>query len=302
MINHDIDHDDETIRRLFAAEATHPTSPDLVTLRQATHRSLRKRRLSGAAVCVAAMLAVGAPVYLGATPFSGQGGSGTPVAGAGSTSSSPADAPTSATLQQVPPGECGVLVCARPHVGSEEQNMVRGEPLLVASHDGVDELLYATRQEGYDHRTAAPATVDVLKLGYRDNSGLTNAVWALQPGTDSTSPTGDVTRFYYSRGVVGDKDSERTLVFGYVDGTPDQITWTSDTGASGTVDGMSSTVIDGYTVFYVSVAGEGQPEASEAARNDAGFRIQSSPNDAPGLTIHTSDGFSCSLQDCAHTG
>ncbi len=138
-------------------------------------------------------------------------------------------------------------------------------------------------------------------LGYRQDGTLYRVARTLQPGHEGRSPSGDTVTMWAGR-LLGATDPDEFFVLGYVDGTPDSITWSSPDGDQGPVSNVDRSLIPGHTAFYIErPLPAGWDEPGYTQEGDA-FRI--TPGDAfpPALTIHTSDGWSCSLQDCGSVG
>jgi hypothetical protein len=121
----------------------------------------------------------------------------------------------------------------------------------------------------------------VLMLGYRQDGKMHRMAWTVQPGSDAVSPAGKTISLWDGGGRIGDRNPDTFFVVGHVDGTPAEITWSTPDGEQGTVDGMSTSVAPGHTVFYLTVP---QPEG------------------IADITFHSSDGWSCSLKDCGSVG
>ena len=284
-----IDHETQ-LERIVAADHADVPPPDLGVLTAAGRRRLRRRRaaISVAAVAAAAVLAV--PTYVVATSAGGErDASGTTVA-----SGAPAE-------------RQGCVLCRPPAAsGRTEAGALLGEPLVIGTQPGgVEEVLYAVRTDGTDLATGEQGPVDVLMLGWRQAGELQPAAWTVQPGYDGISPDGDPVRFWSSYSVQ--RRADEFLVVGYVDGAPAEVTWSTPTGDSGPVDGTSTSVINDYTVFYLTRPlpdGFEPPSYQQVPTpgGDTAFKIDPGGGFPPLLTIHTSDGWSCSLQDCGSVG
>lgn len=278
------------LRRMVADDPVPTTPPDLDALLTAGRRRVRRRRLAVGATAVAAVAAVGVPTYL----WSSGTGAGTDRV----TDDMVAAAVPTAT------GDCGQLLCGDPRQDSApERAPLAGEHWVVGRlSDGTEEVIYAATSEG--------AMVDVLMVGHREAGDLRRVAATVQPGSEGRSPDGDPVRFWTNPSLLGAEPGGDYLVVGFVEGAPEQITWSTPNGDSGPVDGVSTTVVDGYTVFYLSQPYPAGSEPRESDRDvthgkdgevvleDAGGAQDFPPN----LTIHTSDGWSCSLADCGSRG
>jgi hypothetical protein len=302
------DQDLAELHRMVSDDPLPSGQPDLASLRAAGTRRLRRRRVGAGTVALAAVAALGLPTYLLAGDDGADGPSGIDPA-----------APPPMASTDAAGLECGAVLChgsgTDRRAGTDD---LVGEPWVLSRYsDGSEEVVYAARTEGSDLATGDPAMVDVVMIGRRVDGDLYGAAAALQPGSSGQSPGGDPVRFWSNRSKLGDPDSEDYVVLGFVPGAPEQITWSTPDGDSGAVDGTSTSVLEGYTVFYVTPAlSEKQREANgdrpdpverttdggkvvELEGSYVGGRETTWP---PDLTIHTSDGWSCSLADCGSVG
>lgn len=277
------DHDTLELRRMVADEPVHPGQPDLTALVASGRRIRTRRRAVAGGVALGTGAALATPVLLLA--LSGPGGGPT-------RESLPVATEAAAT--------CGVLSCVSPDGSSRETGEVVGELEVGPLAGGATELVYVARQPGAGEWEGQ--TVDVLSAGYRLDGQLRRTAWALQPGSDGPRAP----RFWGSAGPANARPGEHDhyAVLGYVDGSPDEITWSTPDGATGAVDGVLR--LDGYTVFYVSQPmPEGAGEAPRPKREGELITLAELSGDtvlAPELTISTSDGWSCSFEDCGTTG
>jgi hypothetical protein len=247
----------------------------------------------------------------------------------GGSADTPATDPSPAALTSTPTATrsaeagpvCGVLSCVHAASSALEAGTVVDELTVGTLPGGATEVIYVARNPGAG--VWAGQTVDVLSSGYRLDGRLRRTAWALQPGTDGP----DAPRFWASPELANGRPgtNDHYAVLGYVDGSPDEITWSRPDGSTGEVDGMLR--LDGYTAFYVA-----QPMPSDyvppprATRNPDGsftFETDEGPRTirsgdkltgglqelmgnatdfSPDLTIHTSDGWSCTLRDCGTGG
>jgi hypothetical protein len=294
--------DRETIQlqRLVEADHPHPTGPDLDTLLAAGHRRLRRRRAVTGAAAVAVVAAIAVPAYVAS---GGTGERASDRLGVATSSPSSQQPSTSGT-----PG-CGVLLCADDTDAMPEKGKVVGEPWVLSEPaDGVEEVVYTARTQGVDLATGEPGEVDVLMLGTRNDGKLHRSAAVLQPGSDGVSPEGNTTSLWSNGGRLGEKDSDVFFVVGYVEGTPDEITWSTPDGDQGAVDGMDTSTTPGYTVFYLTVpkpegTGGDEPEPKPVEKDGKKYlEIGGDDSFRPDITFHSSDGWSCSLTDCGSVG
>ena len=307
------DHDTLELRRIVDSDPAHPAPPDVAGLRAAGAAQLRRRRWGAGAAALAVTAAVAAPTYLlvGTTSdtVTDPAGAGVPVAPSGP------QAPESL--------ECGVLSCIDREADEPETGTVVDSVEVGALPKGGQELLYLVRTRGVDLRTNEPGQVDVLKAGYRVDGKVYGTAWALQPGFDSASAP----RFWANPGLVGSRDggTANYVVLGYVDGAPDEITWSEPDGTTDEVDGILR--LDGYTAFYLTrpMPDDYVPPNTVTRNEDGSITIETQDGSRtvdgtgslsikemigehayegfpPDLVIHTSDGWSCSLEDCGTMG
>jgi hypothetical protein len=288
------DHDILELRRIVADDPISADHPDLPRLIRSGRRRLVRRRttMTGAALGAAAAIAVPIFVVAGGTEAPGTAADRGDVAG-----------PANQEGRVVAPrlDGCGMLSCFAPEAGTVEPGTVLGELPVGTSPGGEQEQVYVVNTDGVDLGTGQEGRVDVLKAGYRVDGELHSTVWALQPGYDGDSPV----RFWMSPGLINAPIGAggRYVVIGYVDGTPDQISWSTPDGRSGDVDGMKA--MDGYTIFYLTrpLPADYDPP-SFTRKKDGSFKVHGSTDTdfSPRLTIQTSDGWSCSLEECGSMG
>lgn len=277
------DRDTLELQRMVAHEPVHALDPDLTALVVRGRRARTRRRALTGGVALGTAAALATPALL--LTLGGPGGSATP------------DSVPVASEGAAP--ACGVLSCVSTAGSSRETGEVIAELEVGPLAEGATEVVYVARRAGAGEWEGQ--TVDVLSSGYRIDGQLRRTAWALQPGSDGPRAP----RFWGSAGPANGQAGEHDhyAVLGYVDGSPDEITWSTSDGGSGAVDGVLR--LDGYTVFYVS---QPMPEGSETPRPTregqlitlaelAGETVL-----APDLTISTSDGWSCSWEDCGTTG
>ena len=304
------DHDTRELHRIVADDPTHSGMPDLPALVEAGRRRLVRGRSMVAGAALGAAAAVVVPTLL----LAGGPGDSARDAGLGDVAGGPStSAGTTADGR-----DCGELSCIDPARDTVETGTLVGEPLVVGPlPGGGEELVYVINTEGVDLGSNEKGRVDVLKAGYRLDGELHSTVWALQPGYDGDSPP----RFWSNPGLLGAPNGtgDRYVVVGYVDGTPEEITWSSPDGRSGAVDGMQA--MDDYTIFYLTrpLPDDYEPprykrnkdgsviiDGGDGQRGDGPTSIEDLTTDGstfpPELTIHTSDGWSCSLAECGSMG
>lgn len=295
----DQDRDTLQLQRLVEADRPHPSGPDVAALLTAGHRRLRRRRAVTGAASLAAVAAIAVPAYVGS-------GLGERPADNSGVAVSPTDAPPSTSGT---PG-CGVLLCVDSTKTVVEDGELVGDPWVLSEPaDGVEEVVYTARTEGFDLATGEPGLVDVLMLGYRRGGELHRLAATVQPGFEAVSPAGETVSLWSNGGRLGEPDSDVFFVVGYVDGTPDQITWSTPDGTEGTVDGLDTATVPGRTVFYVALPrsegaqGAERPDRTQDPKSGGEVLLGgASQSSVPDLTFHSSDGWSCSLKDCGSLG
>ncbi len=285
------DHSDTLeLRRMVEADPVHPGAPDLPALIGASRRRQVRRRAAIGGTALAAVTAVVVPTLLLA------GGPGDRATDR--TEPSTADRPSAATGDDP---TCGVLSCLRDD--SRERGEVLAELPVGPIGDG-EEVVYLVRTRGVDLGTQEEGMVTVLKAGYRLGGELYSTLWGPQPGFDGRAPR----PFWYNAGYINAKAGTggHYVVVGYVDGTPDAITWSTPDGETGAVGGMQA--VGDHTIFYVhrplpdDYEPPAEPEVYEDEDGNKLLRIGDTEPFRPRLTIHTSDGWSCALAKCGSTG
>jgi hypothetical protein len=283
------DHDTLELRRIVANDPGHAGPPDLPRVVGSGRRRLARRRAIIGGTALGAVAAIVVPAVL--------------VAGGGGDRDRAGDVTAPASALPKSGAACGQLVCVDPTgrgAGQVETAEVIGEWVGNDLGNGAEEVLYVARPAGTDLSTGEPATVDVVMLGYRFEGELHRLIWSVQPGTESTSPQGNPSSFYLN--VLHDTYS----VVGFVEGTPESITWSTPVGDSGTVDGLIADALPGYTLFHLTQPLPDNFEPAEYTRKGDEFIIlgDNGGNDSfpPALTIHTSDGWSCSIRLCGAMG
>lgn len=305
------DHDTLELRRIVESDPVPATVPDLAALIGSGRRARARRRALSGGVALGAAVVVAIPLLTLTGGPTGDPVSDPSLARDVTTSAPPAPAAAAPV--------CGVLSCVDPDSTSVETGAVIDELSVNTLPNGAEEILYVARTESGG--PSADLTIDVLSAGYRDDGKIFRSVWALEPGSgDSGLP-----RFWSGPGPANGRpgDSDEYVVLGYVDGSPEAITWTTPDGEAGRADGILR--LDGYTAFYLTrplpddyvppsrvtrnADGSHTVETDEGPRTfRSGDRVRLSDllgdatEFAPDLTVHTSDGWSCSLKECATGG
>lgn len=282
------------LRRMVHDDPVAPGGPDLSAVIGSGRRTVARRRAALAGGALGAVAAIAVPAVL--------------LAGGGEATRAPDDLPVlqrpSAPAPTTIDGkDCGVLSCVDP-AASVETGTVIGDPLVVgALPGGGQELVYLINTEGTDLGTGEAAMVDVLKVGYRIDGRLFSTLWGPQPGYDGGSPI----RFWSNPGLFAARDGsgDHYVVVGYVEGSPDQISWSTPDGRTGLVNGTQ--VVEDYTLFYLTrpLPAGYEPPGKVIRGKDGSTTVDELGGGSafpPELTIHTSDGWSCSLQECGSMG
>lgn len=307
------DHDTLELRRMVDSDPVEASLPDLPDLIRSGRRIRTRRRVlgglgGGVALGAAAALAVPLLTVAGGGPADVPA-TATDTAAPASASGSPAPAET----------RCGVLSCVHAASSSVETGQVLDELTVGTLPGGATEVIYVARNPGAG--TWKGQTVEVLSSGYRLDGRLRRTAWALQPGSDGP----DAPRFWTSPELANGRpgDNDHYAVLGYVDGSPEEITWSTPDGRSGEVDGLLR--LDGYTAFYVSqpMPADYVPPPLPTKNPDGSFTIETengprtfrsgdrvssdvlmgnATDFAPDLTIRTSEGWSCTLEECGTSG
>jgi hypothetical protein len=299
---------DQDLHTLLRDHVTSTEPPFTLLPEQAVRRSRAARTRAGIGVAAMGLAAAAVVGVILVTSLPGSGPSGR----AEVATSPPASA-------QAGDDACGVLSCVRPASDTPEDGTLVRELSLGARDDGAEELLYVVRTTGAG--THAGETIDVLKAGYRYDGTVYSTVWALQPFEDGP----DAPRFWFNVGPANARAGagDHLVVLGYVGGSPREITWSTPDGSSGEVDGVLR--LDGYTAFYLTLPmpDDYVPPAKVERNDDGSITIHrqngsttipadrvtgkdlaagQSSSFRPEVTIETSDGWSCTLEDCGSTG
>ncbi|WP_244929104.1 hypothetical protein [Nocardioides sp. W7] len=313
-----IDHDTLELRRMVETDPGSANKPDLPALIRSGRRIQARRRVLGGGLALGAAAVVTVPL-LALTGGPADGPAEGPVTGTDHAQDvAPSSAPTSAPAQgTTAEPECGVLSCVEPDGKVVETGRLIDELPVHTLPSGAEEILYVAQTE--DVGDPAGRTIEVLSAGYRDDGKIVRTVWALHPVAGNT----EAPRFWSNPGHANGRpgDSDHYVVLGYVKGSPAEITWSTPDGDSGPVAGLLR--LDGYTAFYLTRPMPADyvapprvtrnPDGSYTVETDEGPRTVRSGESfdrglligdefAPDLTVHTSDGWSCTLQECGTSG
>lgn len=143
----------------------------------------------------------------------------------------------------------GIFVCERP---PREHRTPVGDVVPIGHRtDGSPEVLYAVEQPGTNFRTGHPAQVITVHAGLQRTDGLHGVSISVQPGTGPDLPIL----------MDGGTQEGRYAIVGVVEnGNYDSITWTDAAGATHPVTGLSTTIVPGWTVFWLyGTDGQGPP-------------------------------------------
>lgn len=280
------DRDTLELRSMVDHEPVQAGTPDLPALIRAGRRARTRRRVVGGGAALGAVAALTVPLLV--------------LTGGGETAGTDSERAREVPAASAPAPDCGVLWCVGPgRSGVEvEAGKLVGVLPLGGLRDGAEEIVYVARSEG----------AETLMAGYRAGGTTYRTVWAL--ATRSGDP--DAPRFWAQAGVVNREPgaSDHYVVLGYVDGSPEEITWSTPDGESGQVDGMLR--LEGYTAFYLTqpMPADYVDSLPEWSQNDDGSVTvvpgkghETRPVDfPPELRISTSDGWSCTLRECGSIG
>jgi len=273
------------MQRLVEADRPAPTAPDVPALLAAGHRRLRRRRIGAGAASLAVAAAVGLSAYAVGGGLADDGDGPTAVADV-----PPADGP-----------RCGAIACLDPGARAEREQVVGGPWVVGELAGGAGEVLYTVRTDGMDLATGDPAEVEVLTVGYELDGVLHPSARTVQPGHDGRSPAGRTVSMWANAGPVGGP-ADTVVVVGYVEGAPEEITWSTPDGQSGTVDGTDGSLVPGHTVFFATLPLPPGHEQPTYEKRGGSYRVSPGDPFPPDVTFHTSDGWSCSLADCGSIG
>lgn len=313
------DHDTLELRRMVENDPTPPAMPDLPALLVSGRRIRARRRAVGGGVALVAAALVTVPLLAWTGEFSGGSVTDTNLAqdatSAFASTSTPAQGANGAL-------ECGVLSCVDPDTSVVETGTLVDELSVGTLNDGAEEILYVAQTEGVG--AWASQKIEVLSAGYRVDGQVFRTAWALQPETSEA----EAPRFWANPGLTNGRpgDSTHYVLLGYVDGSPEKVTWSTPEGETGEVGGVLR--LDGYTAFYLTrpmpADYAAPPRATKNADGSFTFETDEGPRTvrsgdalsseerkdlmgfgttfSPDLTIHTSDGWSCTVQECGSLG
>lgn len=319
------DQDTRELSRMIADDPVHPTPPDLAALVRSGRRVRARRRAAGGTLALGAVAALVVPV-LAVAGHAGDAGGAPLRPGVASSATRAADTTSPApagTGPAIPTSGstlvCGVMSCIHPPSAIVEEGQVLDETAVGRLPGGAEEVMYVARKPGIG--AWAGEEVDVLSAGYR----LDGELWSTVAGPYLGSDPEGIPRFWLNAGPANShpSDADHYMVLGYVDGNPGTITWSEPDGASGEVDGLLR--FGEYTAFYLSRAlpADYVPPPKPTRNADGSFTVETDdaratfrsgdvirPGDlmggatplSPDLIIHTSDGWSCSLEECGAEG
>jgi hypothetical protein len=224
------------------------TRPDVASLIRRGRRLQHRRRAAYGAIGVAAVTTVTGVLVAGQGPGAGREG------GVADTSRHPTTTPHHARHSGSEdtfacPVAGGIFVCEEP---PPERYTPLGDVVPIGHRtDGSPEVLYAVEQPGVNLRTGQHGKVITVHAGLQRVDGLHGRSISVQPGTGPDLPIL----------MEGGTQQGRYAIVGVVeDGSYDAITWTDTEGATHPVTGLSSTMLPGWTVFWLyGTDGEGPP-------------------------------------------
>ncbi len=264
----------QDLPELVAHDPLPHTRPDVATLIRHGRRLQHRRRAAYGAAGVAAVATVTG--VLGVGHGLGHGREAGVAATSGPTS--PAPHHTRHSRAVTPPADLcpvtgGVFVCEQP---PREHRSPLGDVVPIGHRtDGVPEVLYAVKQPGSDLRTGQRGTVISVHAGLQRADGLHGDAIGLQPGSGPDLPIL----------MSGGTQAGRYAIAGVVEnGSYDSITWTDAVGQTHPVTGLSTTMVPGWTVFWLY-----------------GSDDQGPPYDFDKVVVHAG-ATSCALTRCAVQG
>jgi hypothetical protein len=248
------------------------TRPDVASLIGRGRRLQHRRRAAYGAIGVATVATVTGVLVAGQGPGPGR------ESGFADTSGHPTPTPHHVRHSRSVDGfACpvagGIFVCERP---PRERFAPLGEVVPIGHRtDGSPEVLYAVEQPGVNMRTGRHEKVIAVHAGLQRVDGLYGQSISLQPGTGPDLPIP----------MEGGTQDGRYAIAGAVPvGAYDTITWTDSVGRTHPVTGVSTTMVPGWTVFWLyGTDGEGPPY------------------DFDKVVVHAGS-TSCSLRRCAVQG
>jgi hypothetical protein len=226
---------------LVAKDPLPHTRPDVASLIRHGRRLQHRRRAAYGAVGVAAVATAAGVVGVGHGP----GGASDP--GLSDTPHHATATPhhTRHTRAVSPPADLcpvqgGVFVCEQP---PRESRTPLGDVVPIGHQTaGVPEVLYAVQEPGTDLQTGVRGPVISVHAGLQRPDGLYGTAIALQPGSGPDLPIP----------MGGGTQAGRYAIVGVVKaGTASSITWTDAVGQTHPVTGLSTTMVPGWTVFWL---------------------------------------------------
>ncbi len=267
----------QDLHDLVVNDSISPTRPDVASLirrgRRLQHRRQAAYGAVGVAVVAAAATALGAghgPARDPHTGFANTSGRHTATASPHHRAHSNTVAPSA----NLCPVTGAIFVCEQP---PREHHAPLGDVVRIGhrTDQGDPEVLYAVQQQGRDLQTGKAATVVSVHAGLQRADGLHGTAFGLQPGFGPDLPIL----------MSGGTQTGRYAIAGAVpNGSYDSITWTDATGATHPVTGLSTTMVPGWTVFWLY-----------------GTDGQGPPYDFDKVVVHAG-ATSCSLSRCAVQG
>lgn len=308
------DQDVMDLRRLVADDPAHLGLPDVAAIRRRGRMQHLRRRATTDARVLGTVAALSGPVVLAAGAWEGSRSSTAPAA------ENQADDGVVEGFEWPTP-DCGVISCAGP------DQTVQVEPVLAEVElgdmpGGGRDLLYVLEGVGFDAQEGQK--VDVVATGYQRGGQLTRTAWAVNVDL-SADREGTL---WYQEGRLNGRpaDDSGWVLVGWVPGAPERISWQTPDGHEGEAAAMLRR--DGYTAFaavlpfpegyeppprrHLNPDGSMTVETAEGVEVRPALDLTSStyptedfeerPLFAPDATVTTSDGWSCSLDECGTSG
>jgi hypothetical protein len=234
----------QELHDLVASDPLPSSRPDIGSLIRHGRRLQHRRSAAYGAAGVAAVVTVAGA--LGATHALGSGQGREPQDGFAGTSSHPRPHHSSHPRSVTPPADLcevtgAIFLCEQP---PRESHIPVGDVVQIGhrTDDGHPEVLYAVQQRGTDLRTGTPASIVSVHAGFQSADGLHGVAIDLQPGSGPDLPIL----------MTGGTQAGRYAIAGTVkNGTYDTITWTDADGGTHPVTGLSTTMVPGWTVFWL---------------------------------------------------
>lgn len=303
------EHDTLELRRMVEQDPTSRGVPDLAVIMAQGDRIRTRRRARASGLVLGVVAATLAPALaLGLL----RGAAPDEVVLDTTVATSPAPWPEL---------DCGLVSCVTPD-SSPQTEPVLAELELATTPSGARDVLYVLEGDGYGER--AGQKVDVVAAGFREDGQLRRTAWALHVDLAAAGEP----RFWVEAGQLGGRpaDSDHYVVLGYVEGTPERITWTTPDGASGEAAAILRR--DDYSAFALTVPfpADHVPPPRVVENADGSFTVETPdgpvtvregetvggrslqdlvgqvPLFQPDLTVSTSDGWSCTLAACGSSG